>query len=85
VQQTPYVGYPYYEIRTTGGLIRQIPVDDIFCMKELNPLDPYKRGLGAAESLADEIETDEYAAKFQKKFFYNDAHSDHADLDAGKQ
>ena len=48
VQQTPYVGYPYYEIRTTGGLIRQIPVDDIFCMKELNPLDPYKRGLGAA-------------------------------------
>lgn len=29
VQQTPYVGYPYYEIRTTGGLIRQIPVDDI--------------------------------------------------------
>lgn len=42
-------------------------------MKELNPLDPYKRGLGAAESLADEIETDEYAAKFQKKFFYNDA------------
>ena len=67
------MGYPYYEIRTTGGLIRQIPVDDIFCMKELNPLDPYKRGLGAAESLADEIETDEYAAKFQKKFFYNDA------------
>lgn len=65
VQQTPYVGYPYYEIRTTGGLIRQIPVDDIFCMKELNPLDPYKRGLGAAESLADEIETDEYGPRVQ--------------------
>lgn len=42
-------------------------------MKSLNPLDPYKRGLGAAEALADEIETDEYATKFQKKFFYNDA------------
>lgn len=73
VQQTPYLGHPFYEIRTTGGLIRQIPVDDVFCMKDLNPLDPYKRGLGAAEALADEIETDEYAAKFQKKFFYNDA------------
>ncbi len=73
VQQTPYLGYPYYEIRTTGGLIRKIPVDDVFCMKDLNPLDPYKRGLGAAEALADEVETDEYAAKFQKKFFYNDA------------
>lgn len=73
VQQTPYIGHPYYEIKTTGGLIRQIPVDDVFCMKDLNPLDPYKRGLGTAEALADEIETDEYAAKFQKKFFYNDA------------
>lgn len=73
VQQTPYIGHPFYEIRTTGGLIRQIPVDDVFCMKDLNPLDPYKRGLGTAEALADEIETDEYAAKFQKKFFYNDA------------
>lgn len=73
VQQTPYLGHPFYEIRTTGGLIRQIPVDDVFCMKDLNPLDPYKRGLGSAEALADEIETDEYAAKFQKKFFYNDA------------
>lgn len=73
VQQTPYIGHPFYEIKTTGGLIRQIPVDDVFCMKDLNPLDPYKRGLGMAEALADEIETDEYAAKFQKKFFYNDA------------
>ena len=73
VQQTPYLGHPFYEIKSTDGQIRQIPVDDIFCMKNLNPLDPYKRGLGAAEALADEIETDEYAAKFQKKFFYNDA------------
>ena len=73
VQQTPYLEHPFYEIRTTGGLIRQIPVDDVFCMKDLNPLDPYKRGLGSAEALADEVETDEYAAKFQKKFFYNDA------------
>ena len=73
VQRTPYLGYPFYEIKSTDGLVRQIPVDDVFCMKNLNPLDPYKRGLGPAEALADEIETDEYAAKFQKKFFYNDA------------
>ncbi len=73
VQQTPYLGHPYYEIMTAGGTIHQIPVDDVFCMRDLNPLDPYKRGLGAAEALADEIETDEYAAKFQKKFFFNDA------------
>ena len=73
VQETPYIGHPFYEIRTTGGLVRQIPVDDVFCMKDLNPLDPYRRGLGIAEALADEIEIDEYAAKFQKRFFFNDA------------
>lgn len=73
VQETPYIGHPYYEVKTTSGNILQVPVDDVFYMKELNPLDPYKRGLGSAEALADEIETDEYAAKFQKKFFYNDA------------
>ena len=56
VQQTPYLGHPFYEIKSTDGQIRQIPVDDVFCMKNLNPLDPYKRGLGAAEALADEIE-----------------------------
>ena len=42
-------------------------------MKQLNPLDPFMRGLGVAESVADEVEIDEYAAKFQKRFFYNDA------------
>ncbi len=73
VQQTPYIGYPFYEVMTTGGTIHRISVDDVFCMKDLNPLDPYKRGLGAAEALADEIEIDEYAAKFQKRFFFNDA------------
>lgn len=50
-----------------------VSVDDMFIMRDLKPLDPYRRGLGQAEALADEIEIDEYAAKFQKKFFYNDA------------
>lgn len=50
-----------------------VPVDDMFVMKQLNPLDPFLRGLGIAESIADEVEIDEYAAKFQKRFFYNDA------------
>lgn len=73
VQMTPYQGFPYYTIRTTEGGLMDVSVDDMFVMKDLNPLDPYKRGLGQAEPIADEIEIDEYAAKFQKKFFYNDA------------
>ncbi len=73
VKMTPYMGNPNYLITTTGGLIRNVPVDDMFVMKQLNPLDPFMRGLGIAESIADEVEIDEYAAKFQKRFFYNDA------------
>ena len=50
-----------------------VSVDDMFVMRDLNPYDPFGRGLGQSEPLADEIEIDEYAAKFQKNFFLNDA------------
>lgn len=73
VNMTPYLGSPTYTIVSPGGLTMQVPVDDMFVMKQLNPLDPFLRGLGIAESIADEVEIDEYAAKFQKRFFYNDA------------
>lgn len=73
VQQTPYLDHPFYTVRLTSGVIMPVSVDDMFVMKELNPVDPFRRGLGQAEALADEIETDEYAAKFQKRFFFNDA------------
>jgi len=73
IMQTPYQGHPFYQVRTTSGGIIDVPVEDMFMQKELNPLDPYMRGVGKAESIADEIEIDEYAAKFQKRFFFNDA------------
>ena len=73
VQMTPYQGFPYYTVRLTNGQLMEVPVDDMFVMKDLDPYDPFKRGLGQSEALADEIETDEYAAKFQKRFFFYDA------------
>ena len=73
VQMTPYLDHPYYTVRATSGTLMQVSVDDMFVMKDLNPYDPFRRGLGQSEALADEIETDEYAAKFQKRFFFNDA------------
>lgn len=73
VKMTPYLGSPTYTIVSPGGLSMTVPVDDMFVMKQLNPLDPFMRGLGIAESIADEVEIDEYAAQFQKRFFYNDA------------
>lgn len=72
VQMTPHLGYPYYRIVSTSGIYMEVPVDDMFVMKQLNPLDPFMRGLGTAQSISDEVEIDEYAAQFQKRFFYND-------------
>ena len=73
VMMTPYLGHPYYTVKTTSGSIMDVSVDDMFVMKDINPLDPFLRGLGQAEAIADEVEIDEYAAQFQKRFFYNDA------------
>lgn len=73
VMETPYLNHPFYRVQMPNAGSMQVPVDDMFVMKALNPLDPFRRGLGQSEAIADEIEIDEYAAKFQKKFFYNDA------------
>jgi len=53
-----------------------IPATEICWMKDPDPATPYGRGLGTAQSLADEIELDEYAAKYLKQFFYNGARPD---------
>ena len=41
-----------------------------------DPLNPYGRGTGTTQSLSDEIETDEYAAKHTKNWFFNRARPD---------
>ena len=65
----PRLDFPYYIIRSRDGLQMTVPIEDVFLVRQLNPLDPYGRGLGDAEAVADEIETDEYMAKWAKKFF----------------
>ncbi len=72
VKMTPYLGNPGYMITSPSGLTMTVPVEDMFVMKHLNPLDPFMRGLGVAESIADEVEIDEFSTQFQKRFFYND-------------
>ena len=48
-----------------------VPQDDVVWFRELDPLNPYGRGTGTGEALADELDTDEYASKRVKAFFYN--------------
>ncbi len=53
-----------------------IPASEILWSKELDPAMPYWRGSGVAQALSDELETDEYTAKYLKQFFYNSARPD---------
>ena len=73
VQATPCIGKPYYVVRNQDGRQFNVPVEDMYAEFDLDPSNPYGRGLGIAEAVADEVETDEYMAKFAKRFFFNDA------------
>lgn len=74
--QTWSVSFPYYRILPQGVTsAREIVVDgeDVIWFKNPNMTDPFGRGKGRSEAIGDELEADEYAAKYQKNLFYNDA------------
>lgn len=68
--RTPYHGSPVFQANW-GTWIADIPERDVIWLRDLDPEQPYMRGAGVGESLGDEIEIDEYAAKTQKALFYN--------------
>lgn len=75
VVQTWSVTFPYYRIIPQGVTSnREIIVegDDIIWFKNPSLVDPFGRGRGRDEAIGDELESDEYAAKYQKNLFYND-------------
>lgn len=63
-----------YEI-IFGGSVKatKIPYGDIIYTRDPDPASPYIRGAGLGETLADELDSDEYIAAFVKAFFLNDA------------
>jgi len=63
----------HYTVNFSSGYTAYVQKEDMFYRKNPNPSDPTGRGVGRVESLGDEIETDEYMAKFAKRFFFNDA------------
>lgn len=56
---------------STGQGARDYDEEDVIFLRDMDPEQPYSRGTGIAEALGDELETDEYAARFVKAFFYN--------------
>ena len=76
VVQKPTSNRKYWEIYpfgTAGGNSIVVPVEDVICFKDIDLSDPYGRGRGTAETIGDEIQSDEYAAKYAKNLFFNDA------------
>ena len=53
-----------------------IPDTEFVWISDPDPANPYARGSGTAQALADELETDEYAAKYTKAYFYNQGRPD---------
>lgn len=74
--EKPTIGNHFYLITpygSMGGVTLTVPAEDFIYFKDVDLNDPYGNGRGMSESIADELETDEYASKYQKNFFFNDA------------
>lgn len=74
--EKPTLGNHFYLITpygSMGGITLTVPAEDFIYFKDVDLNDPYGNGRGMSESIADELETDEYASKYQKNFFFNDA------------
>lgn len=75
VARVPTAESPFYEMSSAGQRFI-IPDTEMLWMSDPNPLNPYGRGAGHMGALGDELETDEYAAKFSKQVFFNRARPD---------
>jgi len=72
VVNVPNGAMPWYRISFSALQIRVDPPDMIW-FRELDAENPLGRGSGMGEALGDELESDEYAAKYIKTFFFNGA------------
>ena len=76
ILEKPTLNNHFYHITpygSLGGVVLTVPAEDFVYFKDVDLNDPYGNGKGMSESIADELETDEYASKYQKNFFFNDA------------
>lgn len=75
VLATPTPRRPSYRVgfRAWRG---EIPESEVIWFSDVDPINPYGRGTGTAQALADELETDEYVARHTKAFFFNRARPD---------
>jgi len=70
ITRVPDINYGFYDVQL-GGTRRAFSEDEFILFRNPNIANPYARGSGLGASLADELETDEYIAKFQNTWFVN--------------
>ena len=75
VKEIPTARKPTFRI-SFGTWQEEVPANDMLWLSHPNPVDPFGRSSGVARALADELETDTYAAAFAKQFFLNSARPD---------
>jgi HK97 family phage portal protein len=76
VLEIPSKTKDYFSVYPQGNMRTRpiyVPPLDMIYFKKPDVTNPYLRGRGRAEGIGDEIETDEYMAKYQKRYFFNDA------------
>lgn len=73
--RTPTPDRPTYQASWRSWQV-EIPERDVLAFHEPAPSDPYGRGSGVGWTLGDELEVDEYASKFAKSLFFNQARPD---------
>lgn len=56
-----------------GKPILKVKPEDCILYKDVDPANPYGRGVGLGLALADEIDAQDKASAYKRKFFYNDA------------
>lgn len=71
VARTPTPEDPTFEIRAGNVNLRNVPIGDVLWHKNPNPVNPYGRGVGDVQSLTDEFDADENAARLISWSFYN--------------
>jgi hypothetical protein len=71
VKRVPTPDQPTFEIRQSGLQMNDIPLTEVLWLKNPDPVNPYARGVGLFNSLTDELDSDENAAKMIAYSFYN--------------
>jgi phage portal protein BeeE len=72
LQAGPSVSEDYWRF-SYSGWYANIPTPDVLFMREPDLTNPYGRGIGTGDALADELDIDEFAAQHLKSWFYNRA------------